>query len=348
VLADLDDVSGDGEVVLGDADEEERAHPLDGCVDAVLGGHLHATSVVERRLDMFQQEDDAPSSTARRSLCAHSHSTRLRAGSQRGDNGGMADGRVAWLHVAPVKSMALHAVDEIWLELSGARNDRRFLLVDEHDRLVNGKRLGRLVRVQADWAADREELTLTFPDGVVTRGTVRLGESRPVTMYGDQRWARPVVGEWSDVLSAWAGQPLQLMQPQLGDGLDRTGEGGATLVGVASLGALAEELGVEALDARRFRMLIGVDGLPAYGEDAWVSRRVRVGDAMVRVHGNVGRCAVTTQDPDSGRADLPTLHALQRVRGDMDSTEPLPFGVWGEVLTPGRVALGDPCEALTD
>jgi MOSC domain-containing protein YiiM len=42
--------------------------------------------------------------------------------------------------------------------------------------------------------------------------------------------------------------------------------------------------------------------------------------------------------------DLPTLDILRAYRGDLDTTEPLPFGVYGEVLEGGRVAVGDPVE----
>jgi MOSC domain-containing protein len=57
--------------------------------------------------------------------------------------------------------------------------------------------------------------------------------------------------------------------------------------------------------------------------------------------GNVGRCAVTTLDPDRGVRTLDTLGALAGYRGDVPTTEPLPFGIWCEVVQPGRVALGD-------
>jgi uncharacterized protein YcbX len=57
----------------------------------------------------------------------------------------------------------------------------------------------------------------------------------------------------------------------------------------------------------------------------------------------VGRCAVTTQDPDTGVPDFPTLHVLQRLRGHISSTdEDLPCGVWAEVVSAGAVRLGDP------
>jgi uncharacterized protein YcbX len=95
------------------------------------------------------------------------------------------------------------------------------------------------------------------------------------------------------------------------------------------------------LDRRRFRMTFGVDGVPAYAEDRWIGRDVRIGAAVVRVAGNVGRCAVTTHDPDTGRPSCDTLHNLNRHRGNLATSEPLPFGVWAEVVVPCDLTLGD-------
>lgn len=67
---------------------------------------------------------------------------------------------------------------------------------------------------------------------------------------------------------------------------------------------------------------------------------------MVIPQGHVGRCAITTQNPDTGVADLDTLKALAAYRGDLETTEPLPFGVHAAVATPGRVRVGDPVQPL--
>jgi MOSC domain-containing protein YiiM len=39
--------------------------------------------------------------------------------------------------------------------------------------------------------------------------------------------------------------------------------------------------------------------------------------------------------------DLPTLDLLGSYRDAVESTEPLPFGVWGRVVEPGTVRVGD-------
>jgi uncharacterized protein YcbX len=69
---------------------------------------------------------------------------------------------------------------------------------------------------------------------------------------------------------------------------------------------------------------------------------VRFGEAVLRPLGHVGRCAVTTQNPDTGLPDLDTLRTIRGYRED--GTEPIPFGVYGAVLESGLVRLGDPVE----
>ena len=98
------------------------------------------------------------------------------------------------------------------------------------------------------------------------------------------------------------------------------------------------------MDPRRFRMLFGIAGVPAHAEDEWIGRSVHIGQAVVVPTGNVGRCAVTTLDPESGESTLDTLAALARYRAAVDTTERLPFGVWARVERPGAVAVGDAVE----
>jgi uncharacterized protein YcbX len=89
-------------------------------------------------------------------------------------------------------------------------------------------------------------------------------------------------------------------------------------------------------------MLFEIDGVEPHEEDEWIGRRVAIGDAVVAPVGNVGRCAVTTKNPDTGEIDLDTLGTLAVYRGERQGwTEPLPFGVHAAVVQPGRVRIGD-------
>ena len=114
----------------------------------------------------------------------------------------------------------------------------------------------------------------------------------------------------------------------------------------ASLEELRRRAGrEERVDPRRFRMLIGVGGVRAHEEDEWIGRRVQVGEAVVVLREQVARCAVTTQNPKTGRPDVDTLREIKAYRGVRDR-KLIDFGVYGAVAEPGRVRLGDPVEPL--
>ena len=251
--------------------------------------------------------------------------------------------KVAWISVAPVKGLALLQREGIVLEPFGVAENRRFYLVDERGTLVNGKRLGPLVRVVPEYDETAGTLTFHLPDDEVVSGEVELGAQIVTTFYGRPVKGRLVEGPWSDALSTLSGTRLTLAQTEeLGAGPDRGSRAGVSLVSTASLDALAQAAGTDGrVDGRRFRMLFGVDGTAAHEEDEWIGRRVAIGEAVVRPRGNVGRCAVTTQNPDTGRPDFDTLRVLGSYRGSVPTTERLPFGVWGEVVEPGKVRLGD-------
>jgi uncharacterized protein len=254
---------------------------------------------------------------------------------------------VGWISVAPVKALGLLHPDEVFVERFGIRGNRRFHLVDETGRMMNGKVLGLLVQVVPDWDERAETLALRFPDGTTVEDTVRTGE--PVTTEFDGRPVpgRIVEGPWAEALSGFAGRSLRLVRTDdPGEAVDRAARGGAvSLLGAASLHALARAAGVPGpVDGRRFRMTFGVEGLDPHEEDAWIGRPVRIGEALVRPRGNIGRCAVTSQNPETGAPDLDTLRVLKEYRDGVPTTEPLTFGVHAEVLEPGRVRVGDPVQ----
>ncbi len=251
--------------------------------------------------------------------------------------------RVSWISLTPVKALGLRLVDHVDLLESGIQGDRLFYLVDDSNRLVNDKRHGPLQTVRASYDAAGCRLTLSFPDGSEVAGMVEAGDEVMTTFHGTSRPARLVAGPWNEPLSEVARASVRLVQPGR-PAPDRGRSGAATLLGEASLAAIAGVLGVESVDARRFRMNFGIDGLPPHGEDGWIGRRVRLGEAVVVPAGNVGRCAVTTQDPSTGIRDLDTLGALADYRDGVPTTEPLPFGIHAAVATAGRVRTGDVVE----
>jgi len=187
---------------------------------------------------------------------------------------------------------------------------------------------------------------LRFPDGSEVVGDVELGAHIVTSFFGRPVDGRLVEGPWSEALSAYVGRPVRLARTEReGDGVDRGRLAGATLVSTASLDALRDAAGESRpVDGRRFRMTIGIEGVEPHAEDGWIGSEVRVGGATVAVREHVGRCAVTTLDPDRGVRDLDTLGTIAAYRSEVQTREPIPFGVWCEVVEPGPVAVGDPVE----
>jgi uncharacterized protein YcbX len=251
---------------------------------------------------------------------------------------------VAWISVAPVKGLRLEQRDDVLVTEAGIPGDRAFFVVDERSgAMVSATRLGPLVAVVPSHDPDAGTLVLRFPDGHEASASVEVGEAESVDFAGAPVPARPVRGAFSDALSEHCGVPLRLFAAPIGgSALDRGHGGAVTLLSLASLTRLASEAGAgEPVDPRRFRMTFGVEGLAAHEEDEWVGADLRVGEALVRVGGNVGRCALTTRNADTGAVDFKTLHHLAAYRRHVKTTEPLPFGVHARVVEPGGVRLGD-------
>ena len=251
------------------------------------------------------------------------------------------EARVERISIAPVKSLGLAHPETVELEAGGVRGDRRFWLVDEDGRLYNNKRNGPMVTIRPTWDEVTRELSLEFPDGTRVAGVVELGEPIHAVLYGRPHASRRVVGPWEEAISAHVERPLTLLWSEE-HATDRGPAGGVvSLVSRGSLERLREESAAALpVDGRRFRMTFEISGVPAHAEDGWIGGSVRIGSAAIGITGDVGRCLVTSHDPDTGVTDLDTLGTLTRYRRD-GHTEPLPFGVYCSVATPGRVSVGD-------
>jgi uncharacterized protein len=255
---------------------------------------------------------------------------------------------VSQINVAPVKGLGLVHPDEVMLERTGVAENRRFHVIDARDRRYNQLRNGRLVQIRPEYDAAAERLALHLPDGTVADGEVERGEEIVVDFYGRPVEGRIVVGPWADALSEWAGRPLRLVESEPGAAVDR-GRGQVSLVSEESLSELARHAGRDRVDGRRFRMLFHVSGCAPHEEDTWVGRTVEVGDAVVRVRNDVGRCAITTQNPETGVPDFDTLRTIDSYRprtANAAGKEHIPFGVYGEVVRAGAVRVGDPVAPL--
>lgn len=111
-------------------------------------------------------------------------------------------------------------------------------------------------------------------------------------------------------------------------------QGHVSILNLASVRDLGERMGV-ALDPLRFRANLHVDGWPAWVENAWTDRALKVGAAAATVFKPIVRCAATHVDPTTAARDLDVTRAL------FDNYGHMLCGLYVRMTAPGRVALDD-------
>jgi uncharacterized protein len=242
--------------------------------------------------------------------------------------------KVVRLAIAPVKGMRLVDADELQIDATGARGDRAFCVVDAETRLQLTTRTPALLQVEPRW--DGTTLTLRFPDGTEVTEEPELGAPATTHNYAGRAVpGRLVEGALSAAVAEHLGRDVRLFARDEGERL--ADDAPVSLMSNASLAALGPALDGAAPDARRFRMTIAIDGAAAWEEHGWGGREIAAGGVRLRGIEPVPRCVVTTRDPDDGRIDAPVLAALAQLRGKRGVT----FGIWCDVLAPGRVRVGD-------
>ncbi len=249
---------------------------------------------------------------------------------------------VAGFNITPVKSTALQQPDAIDLRAEGTVGDRRFLCARSTGERVTGISKASLMPIRSRWDAAADRLELSLGDAHVEASARGGGERIEIHLFDRgvpashvddafDAFVREVAHD--DTLSLW-----RVDEPEYGGGRHRV-----SVVSRASVADVGGHTGDSGLDPRRFRMLIDVDGVEPFEEDAWQGKRVRFGEAVVRMGEPVPRCVVTTLDPDSGVQNAPVLKALAEYR--KVGTDLL-LGVYGDVEQPGAVRVGDPVEVL--
>jgi uncharacterized protein len=246
--------------------------------------------------------------------------------------------RVTALRASPVKGFPQDSVETLELRPEGIAEDRRFVVFQPDTKALYGAELTALAGARARWDEASRSLTLRFSGGEEVTAVVDEGDELTAYGYGRRAIAGRVVdGPLAEAISEQVGRPLRLLAVAPGVGAIKA----ATIVSEASIRRVADELGLADLDPRRFKMNIAIDGVEAHAEDGWDGRELAVGECVVRIAGPVPRCVLTTLHPETLVRDADTLRAILAYRTPMAGGEP-PFGMYGTVVRPGRIAVGDP------
>jgi uncharacterized protein YcbX len=110
--------------------------------------------------------------------------------------------------------------------------------------------------------------------------------------------------------------------------------GHVSIINLASVRDLEQRLG-RPLDPLRFRANLYVDGWPAWAENEWEGRPVRLGAAATTVFKPIVRCAAPGVDPATAVRDLDIPAELFRLYGHLHC------GIYVQVREGGAVKVGD-------
>jgi uncharacterized protein YcbX len=196
--------------------------------------------------------------------------------------------------------------------------------------------------IASTWSLADERLMMRFPDGTSAEGSaLPVSERLDIKLFDRTVPAQAIDPVFTEAIRRVVDETLTVFrveEPEFAGGGHR-----ASIISLASVAEVGSQGGDTRLDPRRFRMLIELDGVEAYAEDGWQGRRLRLGDAVVRLGRRINRCVMTNLAPDTGEDDFDTLKVLAQHR--KVGTELL-LGVYGDVERPGRIEVGDAAEMV--
>ena len=216
----------------------------------------------------------------------------------------------------PVKSLRGEQCEFLDVNARGVAGDRLFALRDINGKFGSGKSTRRFRSIDGLFGFEA-----VYDDNV------------PVILFPDGRAMR---GDHPDIhaaLSNTLGQPVTLAREA---GISHLDAGPVHLLTTAALTWLKAAIPAVAVDERRFRpnLLIDVPG-DTQIEQGWLGKTLSVGEAVrLRVSGATERCGMVA----FAQAELPYD---ARILKCITQEAALHFGVYADVLMPGRIKRGD-------
>lgn len=210
----------------------------------------------------------------------------------------------------PVKSLGGEPLEELEVDERGVAGDRLWALVDPAGGIASGKTTRRFRRVPG-LLAHRARLGR---DGVPTIVLADGRESAPTDALAEE-----LAG------SGW--------RFEVEGAVSHFDAGALHLVTTATLASLGGAAGHE-VEPERLRPNVLLES--AEREEAWLGRRVAIGEVELEVTGPAPRCVMVNM----AHGELPRRPRLLKTIGRWNG---LDAGVYATVVRPGRIRLGDRC-----
>ena len=230
----------------------------------------------------------------------------------------------------PIKSCRGHGLTHVVVEPWGLAGDRRWMLVDDEDRVVTAREYPQLVLVTPEFDVDGLLVRAPGVDPLLV-GTPDASVVTDVRVFSSELAAAPASEEAHAWFSKAVGKPVRLVyltdpaqrRPNAAYSReqDRVSFADGYPMLLATEGSLAALNDLIAAGLRpeegpvsmtRFRPNLVVAGAPAWDEDGW--RVLRIGAASFRVVKACDRCVFTTIDPETARKGKEPLATLVRHR----------------------------------
>jgi uncharacterized protein len=263
---------------------------------------------------------------------------------------------LAALATHPVKSFAAVAQHESLLVETGLQFDREWMVVDAHGDMFTQRELPRMALVKGAFKGD--DLVLRAPGMLALHLSLdRVEAATRVRVWNDEVRAYDMgdlASQWvTDFLAQGSGQARRLrlvrfdpdnrrLSPSQWAGTVEAPNGFADaypllVASSASLADLNQRLqarGQAAVDMRRFRPNLVLEGLQAFDEDHLDTLRINTdeGEVVLKLVKPCTRCTVPSVDPDSAEQGHEPGDTLAGFRADARVGGAITFGMNAVIL----------------
>ncbi len=254
-------------------------------------------------------------------------------------------GRVAALHIHPVKSCAGVAVGEALLVETGLEWDRQWMVVDEHGDMLTQRELPRMALVQPAFRGG--QMVLRAPGMLALHVSLDSVEAPTrVRVWDDEVRAYEMGAVAAQWFSDFLGQRLRLVRfdPEQRRLSETRWSGGveaengfadgfallvASAASLADLNARLAARGAAPVTMERFRPNLVLEGLQPWDEDHLgdIVIAAEGGPVRVRLTKPCVRCSIPNVDPATGTAGSEPGATLAGFRADPRMNGGITFGM---------------------